>query len=288
MNTQAKQLTRIVSFLALGAAPAFGCASSQAPKELIDARAAYTRAESGYARELSPGALHEARVALDGAERNFADDGDSDMTRDNAYIATRKAELAEADGSTQHFQRELESAKERQGQAQAKNAVKTQEELVATREQLTQEKTARENAEKNAKQALDQLAAASAAAVKHEDRGTVITLSGGVLFASGKSELLPGAQTGLEQVATALKGQGSSKILIEGHTDSRGNAESNLSLSKARALSVQNFLATRGVPADQMSADGIGSGRPVADNATPEGRANNRRVEIIVQPGEPR
>jgi len=117
-----KYVTRIVPVLILGA-PLVGCASSQAPKELLDARAAYTRAEGGYAKDLSPASLHEAKVSLDAAERSFADDGSSDVTRDTAYIAARKAELAESDGSTQHFQRALQTAKRRNERKQKESAV---------------------------------------------------------------------------------------------------------------------------------------------------------------------
>lgn len=278
---------RVLPWLLVGA-PLIGCASSQAPKELMDARAAYTRAETGLARELSPAALHDAKVALDGAEHQFLDNGDTQLTRDSAYIATRKAQLAESDGATLHYQRELEAAKQRENQAQAKAAQSAQTELSATREQLASEKAARAAAEQRSREAFQRLAAANAAAVKQEERGTVITLSGNVLFASGKAALLPGAQNSLEQVAEALKNDEQSKILIEGHTDSKGTEASNLALSKSRAESVQAFLASRGLPMERMTAVGLGPNRPVADNASPEGRANNRRVEIIVQPGEPR
>jgi len=282
-----KLTQRILPWLLAGA-PLIGCASSQAPKELVDARGAYVRAETSLARDLSPAALHDAKVALDGAEHRFSVDGDTQLTRDSAYIATRKAQLAESDGATQHYQKELEAAKQREDQAQAKAAQTTQSELTATRQQLASEKTAREAAEQRSKEAFERLAAANAAAVKHESRGTVITLSGNVLFASGKSALLPGAQNSLEQVAEALKSNEESKILIEGHTDSKGSEASNMALSKSRAESVQAYLASRGIPMDRMSALGLGPSRPVADNASPEGRANNRRVEIVVQPGEPR
>lgn len=282
-----KLTQRVLPWL-LASAPLIGCASSQAPKELLDARVAYVRAETGLARDLSPAALHDAKVALDGAEHRFSENGDTQLTRDSAYIATRKAQLAESDGATQHYQKELESAKQREDQAQAKAAQTTRSELTTTRQQLATEKTAREVAEQRSKEAFERLAAANAAAVKHEARGTVITLSGNVLFASAKSALLPGAQNSLEQVAEALKSNEESKILIEGHTDSKGSEASNMALSRSRAESVQAYLASRGIPMDRMSAIGIGPSRPVADNTSPEGRANNRRVEIIVQPGEPR
>ncbi|HET9955987.1 MAG TPA: OmpA family protein, partial [Polyangiaceae bacterium] len=67
--------------------------------------------------------------------------------------------------------------------------------------------------------------------------------------------------------------------------DSRGNAAKNEELSLRRAESVRAHLVTQGIPSDKTRAVGLGSARPVADNNTAEGRANNRRVEIIVEPG---
>jgi outer membrane protein OmpA-like peptidoglycan-associated protein len=288
MRIKALTANRLVP-LFVASAPLFGCATAQAPKELVDARAAYTHAEtSSYAKDLSPASLHEAKVSLDHAETMFQEEGDDPITRDTAYIAIRKAQLAEANGQTQHIQRELEAAKEREGQAQAKAMVATQAELERTRAQLEQEKSARALAEQKSNEALERLAAANAANVKHESRGTVITLSGNVLFASGKSQLLPGAQSGLSQIAEALKAQNDTTLLVEGHTDSTGNDATNQALSKARAEAVQSYLVSRGFPAQRITAVGLGSSRPVADNKTPEGRANNRRVEIVVHQNEPR
>jgi len=285
MQSKEQTMKRFLPLLLAGA-PLFACATAQPPKELIDARTAYTQAEAGYAKELSPVSLHDAKASLDNAEKTFVDDGDSPMTRDAAYIAIRKAELADVTGQTQHLQRELESAKVQEGHAQTKAMVATQAELDRTKAQLEQERSARALAEQKSNEALERLAAANAAAVKHEARGTVITLSGGVLFASGKAQLLPGAQSGLNQVADALKQQSETKLLVEGHTDSTGNDATNQSLSKARAEAVQSYLVSRGIPASHVSSVGLGSSRPVADNKTPEGRANNRRVEIVVQQPE--
>jgi len=277
-------LPRTSSLLAaaVACAPLIGCATAQPPQELVDARAAYTRAEKGYAHELSPASLHNAKVALDGAEHHFEDDGPSGATRDQAYVALRKAELADAEGSTAHYQRELVAQKERASSDQAKNAQKTQAELIQTREQLAAEAQARQAAEQKAKEAMERLSAANAN-VKQDSRGTVITLQGNVLFASGKSVLLPGAQTSLNQVADALKDQSDKKIVVQGHTDSTGSEQLNMQLSEARAQAVSSYLISRGLPSEQVSAQGVGPSRPVADNSTPEGRANNRRVEIVVQ-----
>ena len=96
------------------------------------------------------------------------------------------------------------------------------------------------------------------------------------------------AQSKLTSVAEALKDQDDRKIVVEGHTDSVGSDASNQELSMARAQSVVGFLTSHGVPADRVTAQGFGASRPVADNKSPEGRANNRRVEIIVQNQEAR
>jgi len=112
----------------------------------------------------------------------------------------------------------------------------------------------------------------------------VITLTGSVLFASGKSELLPTATVRLNEVAEALKAQTDRDMLVEGHTDNVGMVQSNLELGQRRAAAVRDYLVSRGVDSNRIKAVGIGEARPIADNNTPEGRANNRRVEIIVSP----
>jgi outer membrane protein OmpA-like peptidoglycan-associated protein len=114
----------------------------------------------------------------------------------------------------------------------------------------------------------------------------VITLSGAVLFASAKSELFEAAQIKLNEVAEALKTQTGRDIVVEGHTDSQGTAPSNVELSQKRADAVRDYLVKRGIDSARIRGQGIGQTRPIADNTTQEGRANNRRVEIIVQPAK--
>jgi outer membrane protein OmpA-like peptidoglycan-associated protein len=269
--------------LAAAAFSMVACATAQPPKELVDAREAYEKSEHGKAREYNPAALHDAKSALDKAEASFEDDPESENTRDEAYVALRQAQRAEVEASTLAWQARAEKAKSEATQAQAKAMERAQTDLASARKQLESEKAAREAAEAKAKDMLAKLAAANAAAVKEEPRGTVITLAGGVLFASNKSQLLPGAQTSLAQIAEAIKSQDDKKVLIEGHTDSRGSDATNQALSKARADSVASFLVSNGVPQDRVTTAGLGPSRPVADNATPEGRANNRRVEIVIQ-----
>jgi outer membrane protein OmpA-like peptidoglycan-associated protein len=256
------------------------------PRELVDARAAYEKVKTGEAAQLKPEIVHEAKVALDQAEASFVDDATSDRTRDLSYVAQRKAEFAVAQGGLAAAVQQRDAATRELQTLQAQGLQKAQGELSSTRQQLESEKKARLDAEKRAKDAMDKLGAALA--VKEEPRGTVITLPGAVLFPTAKYDILPGAREKLDAVAEALKNQADHKMVVEGHTDSQGSESSNMELSQKRAESVRNYLVGRGVPSDIITATGVGQHRPVADNKTPDGRSNNRRVEIIVQPAEKR
>jgi len=104
----------------------------------------------------------------------------------------------------------------------------------------------------------------------------------GILFESGKSELKPESTPTLKSIAAALKAHPDLKVEIEGHTDNVGSAAANMTLSQARAEAVKAALTSDyAVSADQLTAKGYGDTKPVAKNTTPEGRANNRRVEIV-------
>ena len=251
------------------------------PEELREARASYQQAAADPAtRKETPAELDEARRSLTRAERSYVVEGDSPKTRDRAYIATRKAELALVMGRTaDHVEAarnaELWQAREALAAEQAENA--------ANASRLATEQELRAEAEQRA--ALAIAALAEIAAVRSEPRGTVVTLSGSVLFASGKSELLPSATSRLTQVAEALAaGDPGAHFIVEGYTDSTGRAEFNQQLSEARAQAVREFLVEHGVAADRIESRGLGETQPVASNATAEGRANNRRVEIVIQP----
>ena len=89
----------------------------------------------------------------------------------------------------------------------------------------------------------------------------------------------------LNEVADALiKGNPDANMTIEGHTDSQGQRQYNMDLGQKRADAVKAQLVARGVAADRIKSVGVGPDRPIADNKSAEGRANNRRVEIIVEP----
>jgi len=116
---------------------------------------------------------------------------------------------------------------------------------------------------------------------QRDARGQVMTLSGDA-FASGSAALRPEARAGLSKIVEFVRAAGSGRVQIEGHTDDRGSANLNQSLSQQRAEAVRKALIDEGIDGGRLVAIGLGKDRPVADNASAEGRARNRRVEIVV------
>lgn len=317
-----KQFLMIVAIAALVA----GCASMP-PNELVNARQAYRIASEGKAATLAPAELHKAQQALSLAEESFAKDADSARTKDLAYIAQRKAELAGAVGAmaadtsrkdragsafqdkqaaiVQQGKQDLRDAemqtadaraeidkqaalKEARDKSDAELAVVKAGKEKADADLLKQQTETARQAKQNLIDSEQRTADAKAelarlGAVREEERGLIVTLSGGVLFRSAKSTLLPSAQVKLDQVAKALLSVRERNIVVEGHTDSQGSESYNQGLSERRANTVRDYLVQRGYPADRVQAHGLGKGNPIANNASPEGRANNRRVEIVIE-----
>jgi outer membrane protein OmpA-like peptidoglycan-associated protein len=274
----------ILTLVGLGAF-ALGC-HSEPPRELLDARAAYQRAQENPGAARAASDLHDAQVALSTAEKKFEDDGDSQETKDSAYIAQRRAVGANAKANALNSLEQKRMAEAELAKFKENMAVATRAQLGATKgalanaqSQAESERSARADADRRAMEALDKIAGLKS---QQSDRGLVLTLSGSVLFTTGKSELLPNAKGRLNDVARALK-EDQRNITIVGHTDSQGADEMNMKLSQARAESVRSYLTSKGVPGDRVRAEGLGKTQPMADNATAEGRANNRRVEIILE-----
>jgi outer membrane protein OmpA-like peptidoglycan-associated protein len=281
--------TRRAWLLAACALGVAGCATAPPPRQLIDARAAYNEARLGKAAELAPAELHMARVSLNAAEQAFADDPESAETYTLSYVALRTAELVKVQAETKQHKAELDESQRELDRLETEEIARTRSELVRTRHELASERQAREAAERREHDALQKLAEAAALSVKEEARGTVIVLPGSVLFTSGEYELTGEAQQKLALIADTLSPQAKTHdIVVEGHTDSKGTPSSNQVLSENRARAVMDYLIARGVAAGSITSVGIGQARPLADNATSEGRANNRRVEIIIKPAEAR
>ena len=250
------------------------CGHMEATPRLKEAQAAYDQAAKGPAAQYSPAELATAKKALDQANASL-ETGDRDLVDDKASLALSKVSIAESAGRTQ------QSAAQRDAALKELNITRDQM-LSKTQEELNRERQARTAAESElaaSRKELEQFAQ-----VRDVARGTVITLSGSVLFESGKAELLPGSQDRLSRVAAFLKNS-PRPVIIEGYTDSRGSSSKNQSLSERRAQAVSEYLTSQGVPADRIRAVGKGASSPVASNASSSGRSQNRRVEIVLERG---
>lgn len=283
-------------YVMIAASGAFfvGCAPPPVTQELKSARDAVAAAEASTAAELAPAEVASAKQALERAEKAFADDDKSQETIDYSYVAERTAQIAVSVGQLEKAKRDRKDFKMKLEKLEKTRANMTEEELEAARaalaaqkadladtsQELEKERELRKAAEGKLTVALASLH--EVGQVKEEARGVVITLSGSVLFTTGKHELLPIAKEKLDEVAKALQDQGYKKIVVEGHSDSRGADSTNKDLSLKRAQSVRTHLVSKGIEAGKIEAVGLGEERPVTTNETPEGRANNRRVELIV------
>lgn len=126
------------------------------------------------------------------------------------------------------------------------------------------------------------------AEVKRVDNGIVITFdeSSGVYFATGKYNVNAGSEATLNKLIGVFKEFPDTNILVVGHTDSDGNENNNMTLSKNRANAVTNYLTQKGVSSGRLTTNWFGQNQPVNDNTTKEGRAKNRRVNIAILPNE--
>lgn len=305
------------AIIAVFAVALFGCKTPVPSPQLLSARDAYNQANGSKAKELVPDKVLSAKQLLDRAERAFRDDPGSQKEITFAYVAERAALLAvsqaerlaaraDAIAAQRVYQEQLEDTERNTRGKLGRTAADLERARIALEKERDElERRKRELAAKNAKlkdtetalereKRLRAEAEAKAAAalksleeianIKEEQRGLVITLSGAVLFKSGKSDLLDIARQQLDKVAAALVEQDESKrIVVAGHTDSRGSDRRNQELSQDRAEVVRNYLVSQGVNASRISAVGKGESEPIADNRSAEGRANNRRVEIIVK-----
>ena len=126
----------------------------------------------------------------------------------------------------------------------------------------------------------------SGVAVDRQGDQIKLTMPAAVTFATNSATLSAQAQNSLSQAAQTLATYTDTTITIVGHTDNTGNDAINNPLSYNRAQSVANYLNQHGVAANRMSVSGQGSRQPVADNSTEAGRAQNRRVEILINPDQ--
>ena len=247
------------------------------------ARALLTAAEAAQAskkysqRKEAPRLSREAVQAGEDARRDAMEAkvaAEEKTRRDAAALAARQAAEEQA-------RLEAEAAR----QEAARQAAIALEEAQRREEQAALEAAAKAAAEEAAKARAEFTARLNRALPTREtDRGVVAEIAG-VLFATGTATLNADAREALARFSGIVGTYPELRFKIEGHTDSTGSPETNRLLSMQRAISVRDYLIAQGVAASGIEVEGLGPDRPVADNATAQGRAQNRRVEIVLTGG---
>jgi outer membrane protein OmpA-like peptidoglycan-associated protein len=205
----------------------------------------------------------------------------------NAQLAKQKAETeaAQSQLQAQQAQMEAERATAAKAQADAERAMaeaeraKAEAEAEAARARAEAASKAAQSAAEAREKLLSQLN--SVLATSESARGLIVNMSD-VLFDTGKYTLKPGTQVSLAKVSGILQSYPGLKLQVEGYTDSTGTPEFNQKLSENRAGAVRDFLVSMGVAQGNIVATGYGQNHAVADNNTVAGRAQNRRVQLVV------
>jgi outer membrane protein OmpA-like peptidoglycan-associated protein len=248
-------------------AEAAEAAKRSAQAEAVAAQAERARLEAELAAERAGrerAEVEAARAALLAQQQNLQ--VEADRARQSADLQSRQRLEAEAG-------RDSALAQQRQAQAEAEKAHRDVEQAERLRQQAETEKAELRS------RLLNQLSLILQ--TRDSVRGLIVNMSD-VLFDSGSFTLKPAAREKLAKISGIVVAYPGLNLQIEGHTDAVGRDEFNQLLSEQRANSVRDFLMQQGVPAPSITARGLGKTQPVSTNDTPEGRQQNRRVELVV------
>ena len=276
-NLTARRAPRMGGMLAAACVLALAACAARGPlPELETARSDVNRtAANPEVGRRAPLELKQATDALARADRVWNEDGDRAEALHQAHLARQRAETANALAQARTDDDAMKDARSEADrmrlQARGREVDSARGEARAAQAQADQA-----NARATALEArLKELQA------QQTERGLLVTL-GDVLFEFGKAQLLPSAGARLDKLAEFLRQYPDRKLLIEGHTDSVGSEAANQTLSQRRAESVQQALVMRGVDPSRITTRGYGKTFPVASNGNAEGRALNRRVEVVI------
>jgi outer membrane protein OmpA-like peptidoglycan-associated protein len=251
-------------------------ARKDAPSDLVQARYAVEIAEGADADRLSPKDYQQAAQLLARAEAAHVDKKSSvratvpELARDAIQVAEdsrRNAVVALAAEQREAARKQAEQKAAQEAAAAAEEAKRREAVAVAATSEAAR---------------ADLIARLNKALPTHDTPRGIVAELAGVEFATGSPKLGVNARESLSRFAGIVGVYPSMKILVEGHTDSTGSYRTNQELSYARADSVRDYLVSQGVPEANLQVTGRGPDVPVASNDTAEGRARNRRVELIL------
>jgi chemotaxis protein MotB len=264
--------------------------------------------EAEQLQHLARGLEADYQQLLDHRDRLAASNSElgEKLTKALADTSAQQQDLLRARADLQRLEGILSARSAETGQALAglrQTVDRLEEENRDLRLQVEQERLAREARVAEMKHTYDDLVGLMEAEIKRgevtisELQGQLtVNLVERILFDSGKADIKPGGLEVLRRVGGILKGVADKQIQVEGHTDNvpisprlQETFPSNWELSTARATTVLRYLQDNaGIDGSRLSAVGFGQYRPRADNATPEGRAQNRRIQIVLAPPVPK
>jgi outer membrane protein OmpA-like peptidoglycan-associated protein len=261
-------------------------ADRTSPSEVVQARYAIAIAASAGAEQFAPGAYATAGNKLAAAETALL--GRRSERRTAPGLA-REAVIAGEDARRGAMIASAARDSEQQSAAAARDATDAAN-VVAARAAAQAATTAdaamtAERVRAAAAARADLLARLNSALPTRESRRGLISEIGGVHFATGTANIDSPAREGLARFSGIVASYPGLRFNIEGHTDSVGSAAMNNELSMRRAMSARDYLISQGVAASSINVQGFGFSMPVADNSTGDGRARNRRVEIVISGG---
>ncbi|WCM88728.1 OmpA family protein [Acidovorax sp. NCPPB 3576] len=266
------------------------CASPGPLPAVEQARSAVNRAATDPAvNQYAQLELKAATDTLARADHVLRDEKDESEANHLAYLATQRAAIATNTAQARRLDNEIKQAgsetdrlrleaRTREADASARNAQVAQARAMTAEQLAAQQQAQARAAQDRVRQLEAQLRDIEG---QQTERGLLVTL-GDVLFAFNKADLSAQAAPRLDKLANFLKQFPERKLLIEGYTDSVGSDSYNQELSERRAQAVRDALVQRGVDTSRITARGYGKSYPVAENGSPEGRAMNRRVEIVI------
>jgi len=252
------------------------CASM--PQRSVQLEEARTQVQTLSAEPLAQQAaahdLEAARASLNQADAALAQHEPPQVVDHLAYLARRHADAGQARVDEARARQDVAKAQDERNRILLESRTREARNAQANAQVAQSQAQAAQQQLQSTQQQLQDLQA------KQTERGMVLTL-GDVLFDTNKATLKPGADQKIDRLATFLQKNPNERLIIEGYTDSTGSEEYNEELSQRRAQAVANVLAGQGVPASRYQVVGKGQAFPVASNATPAGRQQNRRVEIV-------
>ena len=300
-STSPKRSTlRRTSFLAtaLIAAGLLGACASHAPLPALEqARSTVERTGTDpVVGQYAQIELKDARDTLARADHVWSNERDESEVNHLAYLAQQRAEIASNTARTRQMDAQIQQsgseadrlrlqARTREADQATQRANMAQQQAMSAEQRAAQQQAAARSAQESARSAQERVGVLEGQLrdleAQQTERGLLVTL-GDVLFAFDKAELSAQAAPRLDKLAGFLTQFPERQMLIEGYTDSVGNDSYNRNLSERRAQAVRDALVQRGVASARITARGYGKAHPVADNGSADGRAMNRRVEIVI------